>query len=59
MLGSQICQGFQGELSYKPIEQKNKKVENQGSSNDGIKELAQLIKQMEVNQANHIKANGD
>jgi hypothetical protein len=30
-------------------------VKNRASSNDGIKELAQLIKQMEINQANQIK----
>jgi hypothetical protein len=46
--------GFSRGTSYKPNEEK-KKVENQESSNDGIKELVQLIKQMEVNQANQIK----
>jgi hypothetical protein len=46
---------FSREISYKPIEERKKKVENQESYNDGIKELTQLIKKMEVNQANHIK----
>jgi hypothetical protein len=44
--------GFSNGTSYKPNEEKKKKVENQESCNDGIKELAQLIKQMEINQAN-------
>jgi hypothetical protein len=47
--------GFSRGTSSKTNEEKKKKVENQESSNDGIKELAQLIKQMEVNQANQIK----
>jgi len=47
--------GFSRGTSYKSNEEKKKKVENQESSNDGIKELAQLIKQMEINQANQIK----
>jgi hypothetical protein len=44
--------GFSRGTSYKPNEENKKKVENQESSNDGIKELTQLIKQMEINHAN-------
>jgi hypothetical protein len=44
--------GFTRGTSSQPYEEKKKKVENQGSSNDGIKELTQLIKQMEINHAN-------
>jgi hypothetical protein len=47
--------GFSRGTSSKPNEEKKKKVENQESSNDGIKELTQLIKQMEINQDNQIK----
>jgi hypothetical protein len=46
--------GFSRGTSSKPNEEKKKKVENQESSNDGIKELTQLM-QMEINQANQIK----
>jgi hypothetical protein len=31
-------------------------MENQGSSSDGMKELTQLIKQMEINHANQMNA---
>ena len=42
--------------SYSQLyDEKNKNVENKKSSNDGIKELTQLIKQMEINHANQIK----
>ena len=44
--------GFTRGTSSQPYEEKKKNVENQGSSNDGIKELTQLIKQMEINRAN-------
>jgi hypothetical protein len=37
------------------IDEKKKNVENKKSSNDGIKELTQLIKQMEINHANQLK----
>jgi hypothetical protein len=47
--------GFSRGTSSQPYDEKKKKVENQGISNDGIKELTQLIKQMEVNHANQIK----
>jgi hypothetical protein len=47
--------GFSRGTSSRPYEEKKKKVENQESSNDGIKESVQLIKQMEVNHANQIK----
>ena len=47
--------GFSRGASSRPYEEKKKKMENQESSNDGIRELAQLIKQMEINQANQIK----
>jgi hypothetical protein len=46
--------GFSRGTSYKPNEEKKKKVENQESSNDGIKDLTQLIKQMEINHANQM-----
>jgi hypothetical protein len=42
--------------SSKVNEEKKKKDEGQGSSSDRIKELTQLIKQMEVNHANKINA---
>jgi lantibiotic modifying enzyme len=42
--------------SSKSVEEKKKKVEGQESSSDGIKELTQLIKQMEINHANQINA---
>jgi hypothetical protein len=38
--------GFSRGTSSKPIEEKKKKIENQESSSDGIKELTQLIKQI-------------
>jgi hypothetical protein len=47
--------GFTRGTSSQHYEEKKKKVENQGSSNEGIKELTQLIKQMELNHANQIK----
>jgi hypothetical protein len=34
------------------LEEKKKKIESQGSSNDGIKELTRLIKQIEINHVN-------
>ena len=46
--------GFSRRTSSKTNEEKKKKVENQESSSDGIKELTQLIKKMEVNPANQI-----
>jgi hypothetical protein len=48
--------GFTRGSSSKSNEEKKKKVEGQESSNDGIKELTQLIKQMKVNHANQINA---
>jgi len=42
--------------SSKVNDEKKKKVEGQESSNEGIKELTQLIKQMELNHANQINA---
>jgi hypothetical protein len=48
--------GFSRGTSSKTIEEKKKKVENQESSNDGIKDLTQLIKQMEINHANQMNA---
>jgi hypothetical protein len=48
--------GFSRGTSCKPIEEKSKKIENQGSSSDGMKELTQLIKQMEINHANQMNA---
>jgi hypothetical protein len=47
--------GFTRGSSSQPYEEKKKNVENQKSSNDGMKELTQLIKQMEINHANQIK----
>jgi hypothetical protein len=47
--------GFSRGTSSQPYEEKKNKVETQGSSNDGIKELTQLIKQMEINHANQLK----
>ena len=47
--------GFSRGTSSKPVEEKKKKIENQESPNDGIKELTQLIKQMEVNHANQVR----
>ena len=37
--------------SSKVNDENNKKVEGQESSNDGIKKLTQLIKQMDINHA--------
>jgi Na+/phosphate symporter len=48
--------GFTRGSSSKVNEEKKKKVEGQESSSDGIKELTQLIKQMEINHANQINA---
>jgi hypothetical protein len=48
--------GFTRGSSSKSNEEKKKKVEGHESSNDGIKDLTQLIKQMEVNHANQINA---
>jgi hypothetical protein len=39
-----------------PHEEKKKSGENQKPSNDGMNELTQLIKQMEINHANQINA---
>jgi hypothetical protein len=48
--------GFsRGTSSKTNEEKKKKKVENQESPSDGIKELTQLIKQMEINQANQMR----
>jgi hypothetical protein len=47
--------GFTRGTSSQPYDEKKKKVESQGSSNDGIKELTQFIKQMEINHANQLK----
>jgi hypothetical protein len=47
--------GFTKGSSSQPYEEKKKNVENQKSSNDGMKELTQLIKQMEINHANQLK----
>jgi hypothetical protein len=47
--------GFSRGTSSQPYEEKKKKVESQGSSNDDIKKLTQLIKQMEINHANQLK----
>jgi hypothetical protein len=47
--------GFtRGSSSSQPYEEKKKNVENHKSSNDGMKELTQLIKQMEINHANQL-----
>jgi hypothetical protein len=47
--------GFIRGSSSQPYVEKKKNVENQKPSNDGMKELTQLIKQMEINHANQIK----
>jgi len=47
--------GFTRGSSSQPYKEKKKNVENQKPSNDGMKELTQLIKQMEINHANQIK----
>jgi hypothetical protein len=41
--------GFSRGTSSKTNEEKEKKVENQESSSDGMKELTQLINKMEIN----------
>jgi hypothetical protein len=46
---------FSRGTSSKTNEENKKKVENKKTSNDGIKELTQLIKKMEVNWDNQIK----
>jgi hypothetical protein len=46
--------GFTRGSSSEPFDEKKKNVETQKSSNDGIKELTQLIKQMEINHANQL-----
>jgi hypothetical protein len=56
MLGSLTFLGFTRGSSSKINDEKKKKVEGQESSNDGIKELTQLIKQMEINHADQINA---
>jgi hypothetical protein len=48
--------GFTRGSSPKVNDEKKKKDEGQESSSDGIKELTQLIKQMEVNHTNQINA---
>jgi hypothetical protein len=48
--------GFTRGSSSKVNDEKKKKVEGQESSSDGIKELTQLIKQMEINHNNQINA---
>jgi hypothetical protein len=48
--------GFNRGSSSKVNDKKKKKDEGQGSSSNDIKELTQLIKQMEVNHANQINA---
>ena len=48
--------GFTRGSSSQPYEEKKKKVEAQGAPNDGIKELTQLIKQMDINHANQLNA---
>jgi hypothetical protein len=47
--------GFTRGSSSQLYDEKKKNVETQKSSNDGIKELTQLIKQMEINHANQLK----
>jgi hypothetical protein len=47
--------GFTRGSSSQPYEEKKKNVENHKPSNDGMKELTQLIKQMEINHANQLK----
>jgi len=46
--------GFSRGISSKTNEEKKKKVENQESTSDGIHELTQLIKQMEINHGNQM-----
>jgi hypothetical protein len=48
--------GFSRGTSSKNVEERKKKVEGHESSNDSIKELTQLIKQMKINHANQINA---
>jgi hypothetical protein len=48
--------GFIGGSSSKVNDEKKKEVEGQESSSDGIKELTQLIKKMEINHTNLINA---
>jgi hypothetical protein len=47
--------GFTRGSSSQLFDEKKKNVENKKSSNDGIKELTRLIKQMEINHANQLK----
>jgi hypothetical protein len=47
--------GFTRGSSSQLFDEKKKNVENKKSSNDGIKELTQLIKQTEINHANQLK----
>jgi hypothetical protein len=47
--------GFTRGSSSQLFDEKKKSVETQKSSSDGIKELTQLIKQMEINHANQLK----
>jgi hypothetical protein len=47
--------GFTRGSSSQPYEEKKKNVENQKYSSDGMKELTQLVKQMEINHANQVK----
>jgi hypothetical protein len=47
--------GFTRGSSSKLYDEKKKNVETQKPSSDGIKELNQLIKQMEINHANQLK----
>jgi hypothetical protein len=47
--------GFTRGSSSQLYDEKKKNVETQKSSSDGIKELTQLIKQMEINHANQLK----
>jgi hypothetical protein len=48
--------GFSRGTSSKSVEERKKKVDGRESSNDNIKELTQLIKQMEINHANQMNA---
>jgi hypothetical protein len=48
--------GFTRGSSSKVNDEKKKKVQSQELSNDGIKELTQLIKQMEINHAKKINS---
>ena len=41
--------------SSQPYNERNKNVENKKPSDDGMKEITQLIKQMEINHANQLK----